>query len=129
MMRNILFALTAVILLTGGAGEVQKGPDSDGPTENPYAGDPQAIADGENLFKRVSCHGCHGGNARGGNGPDLTDDQWQRAPSDEMIFRTIKFGRRGTMMSPFKNDLSDDQIWYLVSFIRDLGEKRKAEDH
>jgi mono/diheme cytochrome c family protein len=126
-MRNALLALIALVLLTGGAGEVQNVPDSSGPATNPYAGDPKAIEDGAKLFKRVSCHGCHGSNARGGNGPDLTDDEWLRAPSDLMIFNTIKFGRKGTMMSPFKDDLSDDQIWYLVSFIRDLGDKRKAE--
>ncbi len=126
-MRNVLLALCAVWLLTGGAGEVPGGPGGTAPADNPLAGDPKAIQDGEVLYKRVSCHGCHGGNARGGNGPDLTDDEWQRAPSDQMIFNTIKFGRKGTMMSPFKDDLTDDQIWALVSYLRYLGEQRKAE--
>jgi cytochrome c(L) len=126
-MKRILLALGALWFLTGGAGEIPTGPNSGSPSENPYAGDPKAIEDGEKLYKRVSCHGCHGGNARGGNGPDLTDDEWQRAPSDQMIFNTIKFGRKGTMMSPFKDDLSDEQIWALVSYLRHLGEKRKAE--
>ena len=107
-MKRILLALGALWFLTGGAGEIPTGPAGSGPTENPYAGDPQAIADGEKLYKRVSCHGCH-------------------SSSDQMIFNTIKFGRKGTMMSPFKDDLSDDQIWALVSYLRDLGVKRKAE--
>ncbi len=125
-MKRLLFALICLITLTGGAGNVDTGPAS-GQMVNPFPGDPQAVENGAKLFKRISCHGCHGGNARGGTGPDLTDDQWMRAPSDEMIFNVIKNGRSGTMMSPFRDDLTDDQVWYLVNYIRDLGRKRKAE--
>ncbi len=46
-----------------------------------------------------------------------------------MLFKAIKFGRKGTIMLPFKDDLSDDQIWYLFSFLRDLGKRREAEDN
>ena len=126
-MKRILFALSAIFLLTGGAGEVQQGSSPDGELVNAYEGNPEAIAGGKKLFMRMSCHGCHGGNARGGTGPDLTDEEWLRQPTDAMIFNTIKNGRPGTMMSPFKSDMSDDQIWYLVAYIRDLGRKRKAE--
>lgn len=126
-MARILFALFALGLLTGGAGEVQEGPPASGDLVNPYEGNAEAIAGGKKLFMRMSCHGCHGGNARGGTGPDLTDDQWMRQPTDEMIFNTIRNGRPGTMMSPFKSDMSDEQIWYLVAYIRDLGRKRKSE--
>jgi len=125
-MKRILFALICLVALTGGAGNVDTGPAT-GPVVNPFPEDPQAVENGARLFKRVSCHGCHGGNARGGTGPDLTDDEWLRAPSDEMIFNVIRNGRPGTMMSPFKEDLADEQIWYLVNYIRDLGRKRKAE--
>lgn len=126
-MKRILLGLLALFALTGGAGEAPTGRAEPGATVNPYEGDADAIASGAVLFKRVSCHGCHGGNARGGTGPDLTDDVWMRKPTDEMIFNVIKFGRRGTMMSPFKDDLTDDEIWHLVSYIRELGRLRKAE--
>lgn len=99
------------------------------PAVNPYAGDDDAIAKGEILFARVSCHGCHGSNARGGNGPDLTDDQWSRQPGDRMVFKAIKFGRKATMVSLFKDDLSDNQIWYLVSYLQELGRTRKVEEN
>lgn len=125
-MKRILFALAAVVLLTGGAGEAPSDP-STSPTVNPYEGDAQAIEFGAKLFKRISCHGCHGSNGRGATGPDLTDDTWIRQPTDQMIFNVIKFGRKGTMMSPFKDDMVDDQIWYLVAYIRELGRQRKAE--
>ena len=126
-MKRFLLALGAMLVLTGGAGDVQNSPSGSANTVNPYEGDPEAIQSGAALFRRVSCHGCHSGNARGGTGPDLTDDVWMRQPSDEMIFNVIKFGRRGTLMSPFKDDLDDDQIWHLVAYIRELGRLRKAE--
>ena len=72
---------------------------------------------------------CSGTNAPGGNVPDLTDEEWLRAPGDGMLFKAIKFGRKGTMMSPFRDDQSDNQIGYLVSFLRDRGKKREAEDN
>lgn len=127
-MKRILFALTCLFCLTGGAGNVDTGPVPTGQLKNPLEGDLQAIENGARLFKRISCHGCHGGNARGGTGPDLTDDEWLRQPSDEMIFNTIRNGRSGTLMSPFGDQLSDEQIWSLVAHIRDLGRKRKAEN-
>ena len=126
-MTRILSALAAVFLLTGGAGEPPQGTASSGELRNPFEGNPEAIAAGKKLFMRMSCHGCHGGNARGGTGPDLTDDQWLRQPTDEMLFNTIRNGRPGTMMSPFRADMDDEQIWYLVAYIRDLGAKRRAE--
>ena len=126
-MTRTLFALAAVVLLTGGAGEPPPGTASSGELRNPFESNPEAIAAGKKLFMRMSCHGCHGGNARGGTGPDLTDDQWLRQPTDEMLFNTIRNGRPGTMMSPFRSDMDDEQIWYLVAYIRDLGAKRKAE--
>ena len=33
------------------------------------------------------------------------------------------------MMSPFKDDLSDDQIWYLVSYLQELGRTHKVEEN
>ena len=86
---------------------------------------PAAAADGKKLYDTQGCMACHGNNARGAVGPDLTDDEWLRAPSDEMIFNTIKNGRSGTLMSPFKDAMSDEQIWKLVSYLRDENRKRK----
>jgi mono/diheme cytochrome c family protein len=128
-MKKTLFALAALLMLTGGAGEVPQSDSAGAERTNPFGADPEAIAAGRKLFMRMSCHGCHGGNARGGTGPDLTDKEWLRQPTDEMIFNTIKNGRPGTMMSPFRMDMDDTQIWYLVSYIRDLGARRSAENN
>jgi mono/diheme cytochrome c family protein len=94
--------------------------------QNPFGLDPQAALEGKRLYDSQGCIACHGNNARGAVGPDLTDDAWLRAPSDEMIFNVIKNGRSGTLMSPFKDALRDEQIWQLVAYLRDENRKRKA---
>lgn len=93
--------------------------------KNPLAGDAAAAAEGKALYDKTGCVACHGNNARGAVGPDLTDDEWLRAPSDEMIFNTIRNGRSGTLMSPFKDMLGDQQIWQLVTYLRDENRKHK----
>lgn len=77
------------------------------------------------LALDVPRHVRHGNNARGAVGPDLTDDEWMRAPSDEMVFNTIKNGRSGTAMSGFAGDLTDEQIWTIITWLRDENRKRK----
>jgi mono/diheme cytochrome c family protein len=93
---------------------------------NPFDHDAAAAAVGKKLFISAGCMACHGGNARGAVGPDLTDDEWLRPFSQPMVFRTIQNGRPGTLMSPFKGVLSDEQIWRLVEYLMDEGRKRKA---
>jgi mono/diheme cytochrome c family protein len=94
--------------------------------KNPFALDPDVAMEGKKLYDSQGCVACHGNNARGAVGPDLTDDEWLRAPSDEMIFNVIKNGRAGTLMSPFKDAMNDEQIWKLVTYLRDENRKRKA---
>jgi mono/diheme cytochrome c family protein len=94
--------------------------------KNPFGLDPEAASAGKTLYDKQGCVACHGNNARGAVGPDLTDDEWLRAPSDEMIFNVIKNGRSGTLMSPFRDVMSDEQIWKLVTYLRDENRKRKA---
>jgi mono/diheme cytochrome c family protein len=92
---------------------------------NPYQRDAGAAAAGRKLYDSQGCIACHGNNARGAVGPDLTDDEWLRAPSDEMMFNVIKNGRSGTLMSPFRDAMQDEQIWQLVTYLREENRKRK----
>jgi len=93
--------------------------------KNPLGLDPAHAEAGRKLYDSQGCVACHGNNARGAVGPDLTDNEWMRAPSDEMIFNVIKNGRSGTLMSPFKDFMQDEQIWQLVTYIRDENRKRR----
>jgi mono/diheme cytochrome c family protein len=94
--------------------------------KNPFGLESDVALEGKKLYDTQGCVACHGNNARGAVGPDLTDDEWLRAPSDEMIFNVIKNGRSGTLMSPFRDAMSDEQIWKLVTYLRDENRKRKA---
>ena len=62
-----------------------------------YAAD---VAAGQQLFQK-SCASCHGGNAKGGRGPDLTTGQWRWGGSDEAILKNILSGIPGTQMPAF----------------------------
>src|SRR5262245_13760470 len=64
---------------------------------NPLQGNAQAIDQGLQLF-RSSCAACHGLNAKGLRGPDLTTGQFTRGGSDGQLFRTIMQGIPGTDM-------------------------------
>jgi mono/diheme cytochrome c family protein len=92
---------------------------------NPLTAEPAIVAEGKKLYHSAGCIACHGNNARGAVGPDLTDDEWLRKPSDEMVFNTIRNGRQGTAMSGFAGDLTDEQIWTIITWIRDENRKRK----
>jgi mono/diheme cytochrome c family protein len=92
---------------------------------NPLTPEPAIVAEGKKLYHSAGCIACHGNNARGAVGPDLTDDEWLRKPSDEMVFNTIRNGRQGTAMSGFAGDLTDEQIWTIITWFRDENRKRK----
>jgi cytochrome c(L) len=95
---------------------------ADEPLKNPYTGDAQAIEEGHQLFLDNGCYSCHGHHAEGGMGPSLTGagNRWIYKPTDTTLFRTISNGREGTNMAPWKDTLSQDQIWKIIAFIRSL---------
>lgn len=92
---------------------------------NPLQPEAEVLAEGKRLYNSTGCIACHGNNARGAVGPDLTDDEWLRQPTDEMIFNTIRNGRSGTVMSGFGSDLTEKQIWTIITWLRDENRKRK----
>jgi cytochrome c oxidase cbb3-type subunit 3 len=96
--------------------------------ENPYAGDPAAAVEGKRLFLKTGCYACHGHEAEGAVGPDLTDDEWIYKPTDSMIFNTIAKGRPGTVMAPFGDQLTPDEIWKIVEFLRDKNRQRHLKE-
>lgn len=87
--------------------------------KNPLADNPEAIEQGRALF-RLTCSLCHGIDARGGRGPDLTSGRWTHGESDAAIFRTVTKGVPGTAMPAF-DWLREEEVWMLVAFLRSLG--------
>lgn len=74
-------------------------------------------AGGQKLFQKY-CTACHGENAKGGRGPDLTSGQWHWGRSDDAILKNILQGIPGTEMPAFPMTPSDGQS--IVAYLRSL---------
>ena len=64
------------------------------------------------------CAPCHGNETTPGRAPSLFDAQWTRGSDDESIAKNIANGIAATEMMPFKDLLTDQQIWQLVTYLR-----------
>lgn len=89
------------------------------------AQDKIAKIDAEKIFMH-ECKDCHGEDGRGRmhGQPDFTNAAWQANVSDELMFKTIKFGREP--MPFYIGALSDAEINGLVKYIRSLGPARPS---
>ncbi len=85
---------------------------------NPLTGQATAIRQGQNIF-RGRCAVCHGIDAKGYRGSDLTSGDWVHGGGDRQIFTTITTGVAGTEM-PGNTSLSEDEVWMLVAYLRTL---------
>lgn len=85
--------------------------------ENPFV-QTFDVAAGEESF-RARCALCHGRDAQGGTGPDLTKGQFRHGASDWALFRTITRGIRGTAMQG--HALPSRGAWQLVAYVRSVG--------
>ncbi|MCM2357471.1 MAG: c-type cytochrome [Geobacteraceae bacterium] len=65
------------------------------------------------------CAVCHGPEAKGGIGPDLTRKEYKYGRSEQAITASISEGRPDGM-PPFKNELSHEKIEGLVAYILSL---------
>jgi cytochrome c oxidase cbb3-type subunit III len=89
------------------------------PTKNPLEGNAQAISNGKAMF-RTRCAGCHGPDARGYLGPDLTGF-WAAGGADDRMFDIVRRGVPGTEMTPADPlRVLDKDIWQVLSYVRTL---------
>jgi cytochrome c oxidase cbb3-type subunit 3 len=86
---------------------------------NPYEGDKDIAATGEELFVSMNCDGCHGGGASGFAAPSLADGRWRYGGSEEAIFQSIYYGRPKGMPA-FGGLVGIDGIWMLVTYLKSL---------
>lgn len=110
-------------------------PSSASEARNPLAGRPEAREDGEDVFAAY-CAVCHNDDGRGGGAigpnlnprvPDLTSARTQEMTDGE-IYYVIEHGVRWTGMPSWKRELSEEEMWQLVSYIRHLAATEAAED-
>ncbi len=101
--------------------------------KNPYAGDPDAIAEGLDHYREncLVCHGAPGAPiselAKGLNPPAPSLGKEESDTPDGELFWVTKHGIRLTSMPAFGRTHSDEEIWKIVAFIRHLPELTAEE--
>ena len=132
--RTIGVARTAVVAIGVAAGLVtgsqalvraaNAGVDAPLPTENPVAVSPESIAAGESAY-RATCAACHGIDGRG-DGPAADGlvvrpaDLPVHVPfhTDAELYAVITRGISGTPMPGFSTELSPEDRWNLINYLR-----------
>lgn len=83
---------------------------------NPFDGDRMAIRAGQALFAN-RCADCHGADAKGFSGPDLTV-LWAEGTTDERVFQVVRDGIQGSIMP--SSDAPAQEVWAMVSFVKSI---------
>jgi cytochrome c-L len=88
--------------------------------EDPYKGDPEALAQGKELYQTY-CQACHLPDGSGRIGPSLIGDthHYPRFATDKGMFEIIYGGATGAMQ-PFGKRLTQDQILHVMAYVRSL---------
>ncbi|PAW94786.1 cytochrome C [Mucilaginibacter sp. MD40] len=81
--------------------------------------DQAALAQGKTVFK-ASCAPCHGENAQGMVGPNLTDEYWLHGGKINEVFKTIKYGVQAKGMPTWEKQLSPKQIADVANYVLSL---------
>src|SRR5438093_774248 len=69
---------------------------------------------------RTRCAGCHGPDARGYLGPDITGI-WAAGYTDDKVFDTVRRGVPGTEMTPADPQrVPDKEIWEVLAYLKTL---------
>ncbi len=90
------------------------------PAKNPFAGNAEAVETGRMTF-RMYCGGCHGLHAKGGRGgPDLTRGTYSNGDTDADLYHVVSGGVPGTPMPSFRENLDDENLWRVVSYLRSV---------
>ena len=114
-MSRMLTGFVLSLFLLGGTAENALAQDT-----NPFAGDEDAIAEGEALFQAVCTGYCHvlPGSQRDAKCPDLFDCEWKNGGSDKEMFQILLDGVPNTEMAPFRGQLPDDMLWQILAYVK-----------
>lgn len=91
-------------------------PAAEGQVVNPFDGDQTAIDAGAMLFG-TRCSECHGADARGLAGSDLTL-LWREGVSDERVFDIVRSGVPDTIMPP--STAADRENWAIIAYLKSI---------
>jgi mono/diheme cytochrome c family protein len=94
---------------------------------------PAAIEKGDSIFHKTGlCYACHGSNAQGAVGPNLTDAEWIHGDgSYDFIVATVTSGvpaekAKGGVAMPPKggSSISDDDVKAVAAYVYSLSHKK-----
>jgi mono/diheme cytochrome c family protein len=123
-----LTALLLVVSLFAAVAPAHAAPPAQAPAEKPSA------SGGQSLFGE-NCMPCHGAAGQGdgptaesipGPLPDMSDPVIARAYVPVENFDIISNGRMDKLMPPWKNQLSEEQIWDTTAYVWALGTSSQA---
>lgn len=117
MLPRTTLAVTVLLLAASlPVGQELQRSDTHPPGGNSHLGNEASIRNGMVLY-RVQCGDCHGLDARGYRGPDLT--VVLPGATDERLFQTIRKGVPGSEMPASR--AQDDDILMVIAYLRNLG--------
>jgi putative heme-binding domain-containing protein len=117
---SVLVILATVAIAHTAAQDRRPASSEARPAKNPLDGNTLAISNGAAMF-RTRCAGCHGPDARGYLGPDLTG-YWFAGGTDDRMFDVVRRGVPGTEMPPADPQrVLDKEIWQVLAYVRTLG--------
>lgn len=86
---------------------------------------PADLSAGKSIYT-TNCAPCHGANAEGKVGPNLTDEYWLHGGEINQVYKTIKFGVSSKGMVAWKGKLAGKQILQVSSYIQSLQGSKPA---
>jgi mono/diheme cytochrome c family protein len=117
----LFFLIISSALLFAAVGDglwMIKVPDKARARQNPFAGEPIAMAAGAKLF-RQNCASCHGDDATGVDNHPSLHSQRVRAASPGELEWLLKNGSMRNGM-PSWSRLPEQQRWQIVSYLKSL---------
>lgn len=125
------FLLSGAIILLFAFSPMQQtwtAPATANKVTNPVASNEQSIAAGKIIYTK-NCYDCHGKKGKG-DGPKSGDlekgpKDFTKAPfqsqTDGALYWKVTEGKKP--MPSFKKDLSNEQRWQVINYVRTLGAK------
>lgn len=127
-MKRICAVLTVIVVATiahAAAQDLFVKIPAESPVKNPLEGNAEAIQAGMGAY-RVRCADCHGMDARGIRGPDITQ-VWARGRTDGALFSTVRNGVPSTEMPAFPAPrTSDTDIWRILAYLKTIAASAPA---
>lgn len=84
-----------------------------------YSRDPKWLAVGKSVFSS-NCVSCHGAQAQGLVGPNLTDDFWKNVEQPQDVAKVVREGAANGAMPAWKTRLHQNEVVLVAAYVISL---------